>query len=85
MSYLVILRPGVKKKIWCPSKNPIHEKYRRWILMNLLVILKSMLFLCSRHAITAACDNIIRRIIINNLCVLTLSQQIWELILSIIF
>jgi hypothetical protein len=32
----------------------------------------------------AARDNIIRRIVINNLCLLTLSQQIWELILGIL-
>jgi hypothetical protein len=50
--------------------------------MNLLDILKSTLFLCSRHA--TARDNIIRRVIINNLCLLTLSQQIWELILGIL-
>jgi hypothetical protein len=30
----------------------------------------------------AARDTIIRYIIINNLCLLTLSQQIWELILG---
>jgi hypothetical protein len=41
-----------------------------------------MLLLCSRHA--AARDNIIRRIIINNLCLLTLSQQIWSLILGVL-
>jgi hypothetical protein len=53
--------------------------------MNILDILKSMLFLCSTMVGMlphAAHDNIIRRIIINNLCLLTLSQQIWELILG---
>jgi hypothetical protein len=49
--------------------------------MNLLDILKPMSFLCSRHA---AHDNKIRRIIMNNLCILTLSQQIWDLILGIL-
>jgi hypothetical protein len=51
--------------------------------MNLIDILKSMRCILgtSPHA---ACDHIIRRIIINNLCLLTLSQQIWELILGIL-
>jgi hypothetical protein len=69
MPYLDILRPGSKKN-WCPSslrglptKN-IEDK----ILMNLLDILKSMLFLCIKHA-TAHYTRL---------------QQIWQLILSIL-
>jgi hypothetical protein len=50
--------------------------------MNLLDILKSMLFFVVGTPPYATGDNIIRRIVIKNLCLLTLSQQIWELILG---
>jgi hypothetical protein len=43
-----------------------------------------MLFLCSRQATARRSDKIICRIIINNLCLLTFSQEIWELILGIL-